>query len=160
MCSLGLIWFIFFGHSISVTHHSLIITYHLSLITLKYHVCLAPSLTSHHSIFFTLFVGPIPVTLYNFFFFFLFFWVSCAVLFFFSFCFFFSLDSVSLGTKKKKKKKEKAAPVIGMGSTNSVKNIEWWEVSDGAKQTWYFKWWVMSDELWMISDRNWVTKIK
>ena len=55
MCSLGLVWFIFFGHSISVTHHS-------SLITLKYHVCLAPSLTSHHSIFFTLFVGPIPIT--------------------------------------------------------------------------------------------------
>ena len=35
------------------------------LITLKYHVCLAPSLTSHHSIFFILFVGPIPVTPHN-----------------------------------------------------------------------------------------------
>ena len=43
---------------------------HSSLITLKYHVCLAPSLTSHHSIFFTLFVGPIPVTRCSFFFFF------------------------------------------------------------------------------------------
>ena len=39
-----------------------------SLITLKYHVCLAPLLTSHHSIFFTLFVGPIPVTRCSFFF--------------------------------------------------------------------------------------------
>ena len=47
--------------------------YHLIFITLhvKYHVCLAPSLTSHHSIFFTLFVGPIPVTsaAFSFFFF-------------------------------------------------------------------------------------------
>ena len=51
----------FFCHSISIIHH-------LSLITLKYHVCLAPSLTSHHSIFFTLFVGPIPVTRCSFFF--------------------------------------------------------------------------------------------
>ena len=32
-----------------------------SLITLKYHIRLAPSLTCHHSIFFTLFVSPIPV---------------------------------------------------------------------------------------------------
>ena len=31
-----------------------------------------------------------------------------------------------------------------MGLTNSVKNIERWEVSDGAKQTWYFR--VMSNE--------------
>ena len=46
--------------------------YHLIFITLhvKYHVCLAPSLTSHHSIFFTLFVGPIPVTSADFSFFF------------------------------------------------------------------------------------------
>ena len=43
---------------------------HSSLITLKYHVCLAPSLTFHHSIFFTLFVGSIPVTRCSFFFFF------------------------------------------------------------------------------------------
>ena len=52
----------FFCHSISFIHH-------LSLITLKYHVCLAPSLTSHHSIFFTLFVSLIPVTRCSFFFF-------------------------------------------------------------------------------------------
>ena len=45
-----------FRHSISVTYHS-------SLITLKYHTHLAPSLTCHHSIFFTLFVGPTPDTL-------------------------------------------------------------------------------------------------
>ena len=49
------------------------VTQFLSLITLKYHVCLAPSLASHHSIFFTLFVGPIPVTRCSFFFFFFFF---------------------------------------------------------------------------------------
>ena len=45
-----------------------------------------------------------------------------------------------------------------MGPTNSVKNIEWWEVSDGAKQTWYFR--VMSDEWGVMSDENWVTKKK
>ena len=55
------------------------------------------------------------------------------------FCF-FSLGSVSLGTKKKKKMHQ----VTSMGLTNSVKNIERWEVSDGAKQTWYFR--VMSNE--------------
>ena len=48
------------------------ITQFLSLIThhLKYPTCLAPSLICHHSIFFTLFVGPIPVTRCSFFFFF------------------------------------------------------------------------------------------
>ena len=51
--------FFFFGHLIFVTHH-------LSLITLKYHVCLAPSLTSHHSIFFTLFVWS-PGAAFSFF---------------------------------------------------------------------------------------------
>ena len=45
-----------------------------------------------------------------------------------------------------------------MKPTDSVKNIEWWEMSDGAKQTWYFKWWVMSYEWWVMSDENWVTK--
>ena len=49
--------------------HSSLITYHSSFITLKYHVCLVSSLTFHHSIFFTLFVGPIPVTRCSFFFF-------------------------------------------------------------------------------------------
>ena len=51
--------------------------------------------------------------------------------------------------EKKKKKKKKLHRVTSMGPTNSVKNIEWWEVSDGAKKTWYFR---------MMSDRNWVTK--
>ena len=40
-----------------------------SLITLIYHTCLALSLSYHHSIFFTLFVGLIPVTWCSFFFF-------------------------------------------------------------------------------------------
>ena len=43
---------------------------HSSLITLKYYTRLAPSLSYHHSIFFTLFVNPIFVTQCNFFFFF------------------------------------------------------------------------------------------
>ena len=52
--------------------------------------------------------------------------------------------------KKNEKKKERqrellgAMSVSGMGPTNSVKNIKWWQVSDGAEQVWYFK--VMSDE--------------
>ena len=49
-----------------ITHNSSLITHHL-----KYHTRLASSLTCHHSIFFTLFVGPIPVTRCSFFFFFL-----------------------------------------------------------------------------------------
>ena len=47
-----------------VTQFSSLITHHL-----KYHVFLAPSPTSHHSIFFTLFVGSIFVTGATFFFF-------------------------------------------------------------------------------------------
>ena len=58
---------VFFFLSLNFRHSSLI-TYYSSLITLKYHVCLAPSLTSHHSIFFTLFVSLIPVTRCSFFF--------------------------------------------------------------------------------------------
>ena len=48
--------------------HSIFIIYHSSLITLKYQGCLAPSLTYHHSIFFTLFVGHKLVTWCSFFF--------------------------------------------------------------------------------------------
>ena len=51
-------------HSIFVTHYSLLITHHL-----KYPTRLAPSLTCYYSIFFTLFVGPIPVTRCSYFFF-------------------------------------------------------------------------------------------
>ena len=78
---LGLVWFIFFGHS-------------LSLITLKYHVCLVLSLTSHHSIFFTLFVSPTPIT-----------WCS-----FFSFFFFSSVPKLIEPSEKKKKKKKNQKP--------------------------------------------------
>ena len=60
---------------------------------------------------------------------------------------------MSLGTEEKK---ENLHRVIGMGPTNSVKNIEWWEVSDGAKQTWYFR--VMSDE-WWVTEIEWPKKI-
>ena len=42
--------------------YSLLITYHL-----KYPTRLAPSLTCYYLIFFTLFVGPIPVTSFFFF---------------------------------------------------------------------------------------------
>ena len=41
-----------------------------------------------------------------------------------------------------------------MGPTNSVKNIEWWKVSDGAKQPWYLEWWVMSNE-WWVTEIEW-----
>ena len=79
-------------------------------------------------------------------------WVGCSV--FFSslvrssvlvFIFlFFILASVSLGTEKKKK----SVLADRCGPINSVKNIEWWQVSDGAKQVGHFKWWVMSDKWW------------
>ena len=71
---LRVVWIHFF-----VTQFSSLITHHL-----KYHVCLAPSLTSHHSIFFTLFVGPIPVT-------------GAA------FSFFFSIPKLTESSEKKKR---------------------------------------------------------
>ena len=40
-----------------------------------------------------------------------------------------------------------------MGPTNSVKNIEWW-CQTGV----VFK--VMSDEWWVMSDKNWVMEIE
>ena len=49
---------------------------------------MAPSLTSHHSIFFTLFVGPIPVT-------------GAA------FSFFFSIPKLTESSEKKKRKEKK-----------------------------------------------------
>ena len=73
-----------FCHSISVIRHS-------SLITLKYHVCLALSLTFHHSIFLTLFVSSIPVS-------------RC------SFFFFSSVPKLTEPSEKKKKKKKKKKP--------------------------------------------------
>ena len=74
-----LVYFFFITQFSSlVTHHS------------KYPTRLAQSLTCYHSIFFILFVGPIPVTL-------------CRIFFFF---FFFHL--VSLNPVKKKKKNRTA----------------------------------------------------
>ena len=67
-------------------HHSSFIIHHL-----KYYICLAPSLISHHSIFFTLFVGPIPVTRYNF--------------------FFFSIPKFTEPSEKKKKNPKQTEPV-------------------------------------------------
>ena len=52
---LGPVWFTFFYHSISITHHS------------KYQGCLVPSLSFHHLLFFTLFGGLTPVTMQIFF---------------------------------------------------------------------------------------------
>ena len=71
-------WFVFFHHSISITHHS------------KYYTRLAPSLNFHHSIFFTLFVGPILVT-------------HCKLFILF---FIFYPNSLNLVKKKKKEKKK------------------------------------------------------
>ena len=41
--------------------------------------------------------------------------------------------------EERKVEKKKFDQVTEMGPTNSVKNIEWWEVSDGAKQVWKIK---------------------
>ena len=65
-----------FRHSLLITHHS------------KYPTRLAPSLICHHTIFFILFVGPIPVT-------------QC------SFFFFFFFGSITEPNEKKKEKKKK-----------------------------------------------------
>ena len=53
-----------FGSHFFITQFLSLITYHS-----KYPTRLAPSLICHHSIFFTLFMGPIPVTRCIFFFF-------------------------------------------------------------------------------------------
>ena len=54
---LGAVWLYFFYHSISITHHSI------------FHTRLASSSNFHHSIFFTLFVGPYLSAGVTFFFF-------------------------------------------------------------------------------------------
>ena len=82
-----------FGFIFLVTQFSSLITHHL-----KYHVFLAPSLTSHHSIFFTLFVGPIPIT---------------GAAFSFSFFFFFQYPNTLNPVKEKKKKERKPTPAQG-----------------------------------------------
>ena len=65
--SLGLVWIFFFffyhsslnfRHSSLITHYSSLITYHSSLITQNTPPRLAPSLTSHHSIFFNYLWDP------------------------------------------------------------------------------------------------------
>ena len=81
-------------------HHSTLITYHSSLITLhsKYHTCLALLLNFHHSIFFTLFVGPILVL------------VQLLFLFLFLFLFFLSTQITRTSERKKRKKKKPRSP--------------------------------------------------
>ena len=47
--------------------------------------------------------------------------------------------------EKKKKEREKSTDIGSVcGSHKQLKNIEWWQVSDGAKRVWYFK--MMNDE--------------
>ena len=77
-----------FGLIIFINQFSSLNFRHSSLITLKYYIRLAPSLSYRYSIFFTLFVSPIPVT-------------RCSFLF--SFSFFFSVLK-NLNQKGKKKK--------------------------------------------------------
>ena len=82
-----------FGLFFFITQFSSLITHHF-----KYYTCLALSLNFHHSIFFTLFVGLIPVTHYR--------------LFFSFFFFIFSVpNSPNLVEKKKKKKDMKTEPL-------------------------------------------------
>ena len=78
-----------FRHSISITQHSSLITHHS-----KYHTCLALLLNFHHSIFFTLFVGPIPVL------------VQLLFLFLFLFLFFLSTQITRTSERKKRKKRK------------------------------------------------------
>ena len=39
--------------------------------------------------------------------------------------------------------------MTGVGPPNSVKNSEWWKLSDEGKQMWKIEWWVMSDGNWV-----------
>ena len=93
---------------------------------------------------FFLFLTGLVFTGFFFFFSFLLHWVwssSLGSVFFIGFFFFTGFEF--LGTRKEKKKK--SCTVTGVGPLNSVKNSEWWKLSDGTKQPWYFEWWVMSD---------------
>ena len=56
-CLATIFWSLNFRHSSLIIHNSSLITHHS-----KYQGCLASSLTSHHLIFFTLFVDPTPFT--------------------------------------------------------------------------------------------------
>ena len=148
------VWLHFFHHSISITHHSI------------FHTRLASSLNFHHSIFFTLFVGP---------------YMSVAVTFFF----FFKLRWVWV---LKKKKKVKRWPKVGLWVPPCVfiyeNAIELWvietenslwlfsvsithnskirELSDGNNViVWPNNLFIMGPtifELWVMETENWVIK--
>ena len=81
-------------------------------------------------------------------------WQEIVVGPFFFFFFLRNKLTMSLSTGKKKMHQ-----VIGMRPINSMKNIKWWQVSDGAKRLGYFKWCMMSDEWWKIliqtSPKHW-----
>ena len=95
-----------FRHLSLITHYSSLITHHL-----KYPIRLALSLTCHHSIFFTLFVGLMPVTRCSFFFF-----------------FFFLVPKLTVNLFLKKKKKKTVAqpqsPVIIQGIFTNARAIK------------------------------------
>ena len=112
-------------------------------------------------------MGPLvksTVTVDSFFFFSL-----GSVIFFSLFFFFFFFQWVRwvwvLGVEGKKKKKVKAAPSDRYGAYKQLKNIKWWQVSNGAKwvgcrELGYFKWWVISVENWVRIDEWWQKKIQ
>ena len=65
------------------------------------------------------------------------------------------------GKRKKERERERErekSTNIGLvcGSHKQLKNIEWWQVSDGAKQVGYFK--VMSNEWLKLSDEKKASK--
>ena len=78
---------------------------------------------------------------FSFFFFFFFHWVRWSDLGFF----FFFTGFGDIGKKKKK-----LHQVTSMGPRNSVKNIKWWQVNDGAKRVG-----ILSDEWWMTEIEWW-----
>ena len=76
-------------------------------------------------------------------FFFPFFFTGLGLPHWVGFFFFFFTRFEFLGTQKKKKK---SCTVTGVRPPNSVKNSEWWKLSNGTKQPWYLEWWVMEIE--------------
>ena len=89
----------------SITQFPSLITHHF-----KYYTHLAPSLNFHHSIFFTLFVSPIPV----------------GAAFFFSFFLFSSTQTYITYLKKKKRKKKE--PNNQPGEERKKKSQKWSKV--------------------------------
>ena len=68
--------------------------------------------------------------------------------------FFFSLGSVNLGFRGwREKKKVKAAPSYRYGTHKQLKILSDCAKWVACRELGYFKWWLMNDENWIMSDK-------